>query len=117
MDRQNRRNTSRSPTTSTPPPEYEEYNQAQFMQLPVETLDDDFSTMPVEQLPPQPQRIKQKAVPIPNPGITPGRTNDSNETLQISSNTYRSESEIRPGFRSENTNEQFPDEDIPIQRD
>jgi hypothetical protein len=115
MDRQNRRN--RSPTPSTPPPEYEEYNQAQFMQLPVEPLDDDFSTIPVEQLPPQPQRIKQRAAPIPNPGI-PGRVNESIETHQTNSNIqHRPESENRPRFPSENTNEQFPDEDIPIQRD
>ncbi len=115
MNRQDRRN--RSSTPSTPPPEYEDYNQAQFMRLPVEQLDDDFSTIPMEQLPPQPQRTKQRAVPIPNPGIAPGRTNDSNETLQISSNTHRLEIETRPRFQSENTNEQFPDEDIPIQRD
>jgi hypothetical protein len=116
MDRQNRRN--RSSTPSTPPPEYEEYNQAQFMQIPVEPLDDDFSTIPVEQFPPQPQRTKQRAVPIPNPETTPSRINDSFETHQINSNTqYRPESETRPRFQSETTNEQFPDEDIPIQRD
>jgi hypothetical protein len=115
MNRQNRRN--RSPTLSTPPPEYEEYNQAHFMQLPIELLDDDFSTISMEQLPPQPQRTKQRAVPIPSPGIAPGRTSDSDGTLQNSINTHRSESETRPRFQNENISDQFPDEDIPIQRD
>jgi hypothetical protein len=116
MDRQNRRN--RSPTPSTPPPEYEEYNRAQFMQLPVEPLDDDFSTIPVEQFPPQPQRTKQRAVPIPNPGTTPGRINDSFETHQTNSNIqHLPESETRPRFQSETTNEHFSDEASQIQRD
>jgi hypothetical protein len=88
------------------------------MQLPAEPLDDDFSTIPVEQFPPQPQRTKQRAVPIPNPGITPGRINDSIETLQVNSNIqHLPENETRPRFQSETTNERFPDEAIQIQQD
>jgi hypothetical protein len=116
MDRQIRRN--RSSTPSTPPPEYEEYNQAQFMQLPVESLDDDFSTVPKEQIPPQPQRIRQKAIPILNSENTPGRVNDQNEIHHTGiTQQHPPENEARPRFQSETTNEQFPEEDIPIQRD
>jgi hypothetical protein len=116
MDRQIRRN--RSTTPSTPPPEYEEYNPAQFMQLPVEPLDDDFSTEPKEQILPQPQRIRQRAVPILNPGTIPGRTNDQNEIQHTRINEqHLPENEIGPRFQSETTSEQLLDEDIPIQRD
>jgi hypothetical protein len=117
MDRQQHRR-NRSPTPSTPPPEYEEYNQAQFMQLPAEPLDDDFSTILVEQFPPQPQRTKQRAIPIPNPGITPGQNNDTIETQQTSNNIqHLPGSETRPRFQNENACEHFPDEAIQIQRD
>jgi hypothetical protein len=116
MDRQQHRR-NRSPTPSTPPPEYEEYNRAQFMQLPAESLDDDFSTIPVEQFPPQPQRTKQRAIPIPNPEITSGN-NDTIKTHQTNSNIqHRPESETRPRFQNEIANKHFPDEAIQIQRD
>jgi hypothetical protein len=116
MDRQIRRN--RSTTPSTPPPEYEEYNPARFMQLPVEPLDDDFSTMLKEQIPPQPQRIRQRAVPILNPETIPGRTNDQNEIQHTEMSVqHLPENEIGPRFQSEATNGQSPEEDIPIQRD
>jgi hypothetical protein len=117
MDRQQHRR-NRSPTPSTPPLEYEEYNQAQIMQLPAEPLDDDFSTIPVERLPPQPQRTKQRAIPIPNPGITPGQNNETIETQQTSRNIqHLPGSETRPRFQNENVNEHLPDETIQIQRD
>jgi hypothetical protein len=116
MDRHIRRN--RSSTPSTPPPEYEEYNQTRFMQLPVESLDDDFSTAPKEQLPPQPQRIRQRAVPILNPGTIPDQINNQSEIHYTRTNEqHPPENEIRPRFHSETINEQFPEEDIPIQRD
>ncbi len=116
MDRHIRRN--RSSTPSTPPPEYEEYNQSQFMQLPVEPLDDDFSTAPKEQVPPQPQRIRQKAVPILNPGTTPGQISDQTGIYHTrTSEQNLPEYEIRPRLQSETTNEQFPEEDNLIQRD
>jgi hypothetical protein len=116
MDRQIRRN--RSSTPSTPPPEYEEYNQAQFMQLPVESLDDDFSTVPREHIPPQPQRIRQKAVPTLNNETIPSRLNNQSEIHHTRTNEQHPlENEIRPRFQSETINEQFPEEDIPIQRD
>jgi hypothetical protein len=116
MDRHIRRN--RSSTPSTPPPEYEEYNQARFMQLPVEPLDDDFSTASKEQIPPQPQRIRQRAVPILNSVNIPSQINNQSETYHLGTNEQNTpENEIRPRFQSETTNEQFPEEDIPIQRD
>jgi hypothetical protein len=116
MDRHIRRN--RSSTPSTPPPEYEEYNQTRFMQLPVESLDDDFSTMPTEQSPPQPQRIRQRAVPILNPGTIPGELINQNEIHHTRINEqHLPENENRPRFQSEATKEQFPEVDIPIQRD
>jgi hypothetical protein len=116
VDRQVRRD--RSTTLSTPPPEYEEYNPARFMQLPVEPLDDDFSAIPNEQILPQPQRIRQRAVPILNPGIIPGRTNDQNEIQHTEINEqHLLENETRLRFQSETTSEHLPDEDIPIQRD
>jgi hypothetical protein len=116
MDRQIRRNRSSIP--STPPPEYEEYNQTRFMQLPVESLDDDFSTVPKEQIPPQPQRIRQRAVPILNSGTIPDQVSEQNEIHHTRINEqHLPENEIGPRFQSVTTNEQFPDEDIPIQRD
>jgi hypothetical protein len=116
MERHIRRN--RSSTPSTPPPEYEEYNQARFMQLPVEPLDDDFSTASKEQTPPQPQRTRQRAVPILNPENIPGQINDQSGTYHIRTNEQNTpENEIRSRFQSETTNAQFPEEDIPIQRD
>jgi hypothetical protein len=117
MDRQQHRR-NRSPTPSTPLPEYEEYNQTQFMQLPAEPLDDDFSTIPVEHFSPQPQRTKQKAIPIPNPGITPGQNNDPIGTHRTNCNIqHRPENETRPRFQNENANEHLPDEAIQIQQD
>jgi hypothetical protein len=117
-DRQQYNRRNRSLTSSTPPPEYEEYNQTHFMQLPAEPLDDDFSTVPIEHLSPQPQRIKQKAIPIPNPGITPRQNNDPIRTHQTISNIqHRPENEIRPGHQDEDTGENFPDETIQIQQD
>jgi hypothetical protein len=88
------------------------------MQFPVEPLDDDFSTAPKEQIPPQPQRIRQRAVQILNPETIPGQISDQSETYHIRTNEQNPpEYEIRPRFRSETTNEQYPEEDIPIQRD
>jgi hypothetical protein len=88
------------------------------MQLPVESLDDDFSTVPKEQIPPQPRRIRQKAVPILNPETIPGRINDQNEIHHTGINEqHLPENETRPRIQSETVNEQFPEEDIPIQRD
>jgi hypothetical protein len=116
MERHIRRNGSSTP--STPPPEYEEYNQARFMQLPVEPLDDDFSTASKEHIPPQPQRIRQRAVPILTPGNIPGQINDQSETYHIRTNEPNtSETEIRPRFQNETTNEQFPEQNIQIQQD
>jgi hypothetical protein len=115
MERHIRRN--RSSTPSTPPPEYEEYNQARFMQLPVEPLDDDFSTASKEHILPQPQRTRQRAVPILNSENIPGQNNQS-VTYQIRTDEQNTpENEIRSRFQSETTNEQFPEDNIPIQRD
>jgi hypothetical protein len=116
IERHIRRN--RSSTPSTPPPEYEEYNQARFMQLPVEPLDDDFSTASKEQIPPQPQRIRQRAVSILTPGNIPGQINDQSETyLNRTSEQNTSETEIGANFQSETVKEQFPEPDIQIQQD
>ncbi len=112
----NRRN--RSPTPSTPPPEYEEYNQTHYMQPTVEPLDDDFSTSPVEPPPPQPQRIKQRAVPLPYSGTTPTRNHDPIRIQQDTSNIqHRQEEENRIRTQEENVEENLPDESIHIQQD
>jgi hypothetical protein len=118
MDRQQHNRRIRSPTPSTPPPEYEEYNQTHYMQLPVEPLDDDFSTIPVEPPPPQPQRVKQRAVPVSNPGTTPMRNNDPIRIHQNNNNIqHRQEDENRPRIQNENADENFSDESIQIQQD
>jgi hypothetical protein len=108
----------RSSTPSTPPPEYEEYNQNRFMQLPVGSLDDDFSITPKEQIPPQPQRIRQKAIPVLNPGTIPAQISLQSEIHHATpSEQLPPENEIRTRLQSETISEQFPEEDIPIQRD
>jgi hypothetical protein len=113
-DRNIRRN--RSSTPSTPPPEYEEYNQARFMQLPVESLDDDFSKTPKEQIPPQPQRVRQRTVPVLNPGTITAQISVQSEIHHtITSEQHPPENELRPRLQSETISEQFPEEDIPIQ--
>jgi hypothetical protein len=118
MDRQQFNRRIRSPTPSTPPPEYEEYNQTHFMQLPVEPLDDDFSTIPVKPLSPQPQRIKQKAIPVSNLGITPVQNNNQIRTHQTNSNIqHRPENETRSRIQDEDTDEHFPNDSIQIQQD
>jgi hypothetical protein len=118
MDGQQYNRRNRSPTPSTPPPEYEEYNQTHFMQLPVEPLDGDFSTIPVEPLSPQPQRIKQKATPVSNLGITPVQNNNPIRTHQPNSNIqHRPENETRSRIQEEDTDEYFPDESIQTQQD
>jgi hypothetical protein len=88
------------------------------MQLPVESLDDDFSMTSKEQIPPQPQRLRQRAIPVLNSGNIPAQINVQSEIHQAISNEQRHpENEIRTRLQSETTSEQFPEEDIPIQRD
>ncbi len=78
----------------------------------------DFSITPKEQIPPQPQRIRQRAVPVLNPGTIPAQINVQSEIHHTrTSEQHPSENEIRPRLQSETISEQFPEEDIPIQRD
>jgi hypothetical protein len=113
IDRQQHNRRNRSPTPSSPPPEYEEYNQTHIMQLPAEPLDDDFSTIPVEPPSPQPQRIRQKAIPVSNLGIAPVQNNNPIRTHQINSNMqHRLDNETRPRSQDGDADEHFPNESI-----